>query len=460
MTAGPRMSWFDPSVDAALPDEPLLTRVRAALERWPPPARVTVAFSGGVDSTVLLAALARLPLRAPLRAAHVDHGLHADSARWSEKCAVFASELGVDLVSVRVSVDRAARVGLEAAARAARYRALADLMSVGDVLLTAHHGDDQLETLLLRLVRGTGVRGLRGIREHEPFGPGTLARPLLGCTRAEILAQARAWNLSWLEDPSNRNLEHDRNFLRATVVPRLVERWPAAARSAQRLAEQMTDAERLLDEVAARDAAAVDDPRRVPRAALEPLEPARQRNLLRYLLRSAGFETPSAHKIEELRAALLGARHDALPQIRWPGIDARVFREQLYFMAALPPPSLRGYAARLDKRSRWTGPEGELAFERLGDGPGLPESWLDAGLTLRFRGGGEDFRPLAHAHSRPLKRWLQEAAIVPWMRARIPLLYREDELVAVGDLWLADETRRVSDEPRWRVTWTNHPPLH
>jgi tRNA(Ile)-lysidine synthase len=456
------MSWFDPS-DAALPAEPLLARVRAALARWPAPtggARVTVAFSGGVDSTFLLAALARLPLCVPLRAAHVDHGLHADSASWSEHCAAVAAELGVELVSVRVAVERAARSGLEAAARTARYRALADLMSPGEVLLTAHHGDDQLETVLLRLVRGTGVRGLRGIRDHEPFGSGRLARPLLGCTRAEIIQQARAWSLHWLEDPANRNLEHDRNFLRATVVPRLVERWPAATRSAQRLAEQMADAERILEEVAVRDAEGVADPRRVPRAALEPLEPARQRNLLRHLLRSGGFEPPSAQKIEELRAALVGARHDALPQIRWPGVDARVFREHLYLMSALPQASTRGYAASLDKRGRWTGPEGELTFERLGDGSGLPESWLDDGLMLRFRSGGEDFRPFAHAHSRPLKRWLQEAAIVPWMRARIPLLYRHERLVAVGDLWLADETRAAASEPQWRVSWTNHPPLH
>ena len=455
------MSWLDPSFDAVT-EEPLLARVRAALERWPAPAgaaRVTVAFSGGVDSTVLLAALARLRLTSALRAVHVDHGLHADSARWSEHCAAVASELGVEYASVRVAVERAARSGLEAAARTARYRALADLMLSGEVLLTAHHGDDQLETVLLRLVRGTGVRGLRGIRDHEPFGPGRLARPLLGCTRAEILATARAWSLRWLEDPANENLAHDRNFLRAAVVPRLLERWPAAARSAQRLAEQMADAERILEEVAASDAAAVDDPRREPRAAFEPLEPARQRNLLRHLLRRGGFEPPSAQKIEELRNALLGARPDSTPQIRWPGVDARVFREHLYLMSALPRASTRGYAARLEKRGRWTGPEGELTFERLDEGPGLPESWLDDGLTLRFRDGGEDFRPLERAHSRPLKRWLQEAAIVPWMRARIPLLYRDDRLVAVADLWLADETRAPGDEPRWRVLWSRHPPL-
>ena len=454
------MSWLDPDVVA--PAEPLAALVRAALERWPPPAegaRVIVAFSGGVDSTVLLAALARLKLRAPLRAAHVDHGLHPNSPLWSAHCEATARSLGVELVTVRVDVERRARSGIEAAARTARYAALADLLSLGDVLLTAHHGDDQLETVLLRIVRGSGVRGLRAIQERMPFGRGWLARPLLGCSRAEILAQARAWDLRWLEDPANSRLEHDRNFLRADVVPRLVGRWPAAARSAQRLAEQMADAEQILTEVAVQDAAAVADPSRVPRAALEPLDPARQRNLLRHLLRRAGFDVPSAQKIEELRAALLGVRRDAQPRIRWGGVDARVFRDHLYLMHALPTASARGFATRLDKARRWTGPEGELEFEPLGVGLGLPESWLDDGLTLRFRCGGETFKPLAQAHHRSLKHWLQEAAIVPWMRARIPLLYRHDDLVAVGDLWLADETRAAGDERRWRVVWSRHPPL-
>jgi tRNA(Ile)-lysidine synthase len=456
------VSWLDSDVVDGSQAEPLVARVRAALERGPPPAdgaRVVVAFSGGVDSTVLLAALTRLKLRAPLRAAHVDHGLHPDSSLWSEHCAATARALGVELVTIRVEVERRARSGLEAAARTARYAALADLLSPGDLLLTAHHADDQLETVLLRIVRGSGVRGLRAIRERMPFGRGWLVRPLLGCSRAEILAQARAWYLRWLEDPANQSLEHDRNFLRASVVPRLVERWPAAARSAQRLAEQMADAEAILTEVAARDAAAVADAARVPRAALEPLDPARQRNLLRHLVRRAGFEAPSAQKIEELRAALLDARRDAQPRIRWAGVDARVFRGHLYLMQALPAASGRGFAARLDKAHRWAGPEGELKFEPLGAGPGLPESWLDDGLTLRFRRGGELFKPLERAHHRSLKHWLQEAAIVPWMRTRIPLLYRDDHLVAVADLWLADETRAASDEPRWRVVWSHHPPL-
>jgi tRNA(Ile)-lysidine synthase len=455
------MSWFDDPPDPT--PAPFAARLRATLERWPPPAagaRVTVAFSGGVDSTLLLAALARQRLRAPLRAVHVDHALHPESAAWGEHCAAVAAELGVAFALVRVAVARDSGLGLEGAAREARYAALEKLMAPGELLLTAHHGDDQLETLLLRMMRGTGVRGLRGVLEHVPFGPGRLARPLLGVTRAEILAQARDYGLRWLEDPANYDPRHDRSFLRRDVVPALVARWPAAARGAQRLAEQMTDAEAILDAVAGLDAEPIADPRRVPRAVLALLEPARQRNLLRHLLRRVSLGTPSALKAEELRRALLDARPGAQTRILWPGGEGRVFREHLYLMAALPPPSPADYRAAVGKTGGWSGPEGELRFERAAAGTGLPESWLDEGIELRFRAGGEDFRPLDRPHSHPLKRWFHDSGVVPWMRSRIPLLYRSDRLVAVADLWLSDEVRSAaSTDPRWRVSWTHHPPI-
>jgi len=456
------MSWLDESLDRSV-TEPFLARLAAVLASWPAPetgARVTVAFSGGLDSTVLLVALARLRLGAPLRAVHVDHGLHADSAAWSAHCSAVAAEVGVSFLGIRAVVERGAGLGLEAAAREARYAALAQGMTAGEVVLTAHHGDDQLETVLLRTLRGTGVRGLQGIRQRVPFGSGSLARPLLGWTRAELRERALAWGLRWLEDPANRDPRHDRSFLRTEVVPRLVARWPAAARSAQRLTEQMGDAERILEEVAARDAEPLADPRRLPRAVLAALDAPRQRNLLRHLLGRVGFDPLNAAKIDELRTALLDARRDAQPRVRWPGGEGRVYRSHLYLMRSLPDPSPEGYRAGMDARNPWLGPEGDLRFEPAASEPGLPESWLDAGLELRFRTGGEDFRPLDRAHGQPLKRWFQEAAIVPWMRSRIPLLYRGDRLVAVGDLWLADETRAAAREPRWRVSWSNHPPLH
>jgi tRNA(Ile)-lysidine synthase len=455
------MSWFRGFPDPAT-DDPFRARLRATLERWDPPeqdARVTVAFSGGVDSTVLLAALARLQLVAALRAVHVDHGLHADSAGWQVHCAAVAAELGVPFTSVRVTVARDSGFGLEAAAREARYAALERLMTPGELLVTAHHGDDQLETLLLRLMRGTGVRGLRGVLEHLPFGVGRLARPLLGFTRTEIVAEARASGLRWLDDPANDDPRHDRSFLRRDVVPALVARWSAAARSAQRLAEQMTDAEAILDAVAERDAEPIEIPARIPLAVLAALEPARQRNLLRHLLRRVSLGAPSALKAEELRNALLHARPGAQTRILWAGGEGRVFREHLYLMSALPPASPPAYRARLDENHGWSGPEGELGLEPAASGPGLPESWLDAGLELRFRAGGEDFRPLDRPHSHPLKRWFHDAGVVPWMRSRIPLLYRGDCLVAVADLWLSHDVAAAASEPRWRVRWTHHPPI-
>jgi tRNA(Ile)-lysidine synthase len=443
------------------PPEDLAAALRAALDEWAAhewPPRLTVAFSGGLDSTVLLAALCRLGLPARVRAAHVDHGLHAQSPAWSAHCATTAEALGAEFVAVRVAVDRASRQGLEAAAREARYRALGELLAPGEWLLTAHHGDDQLETLLLRLVRGTGVRGLRGIIAFGPFAAGFLGRPLLRFTREQLRAQALAWELAWLEDPSNRDQRHDRNFLRLHVLPALLERWPTAAQQAERLAAQMSEAEQLLDGVAAQDSEALTAPWHVPRAVLAALEPARQRNLLRYLIRVVGLGTPSARKLEELRAALLDARAGSSALVRWPGGDGRIFRDALYLLAPLPPPSGSELAAHLGRGDRWTGPEGRLELVPARDGAGLPESWLAEGLTLRFRSGGERFRPRGRPHHHTLKHLFQEGGVVPWMRNRVPLLTRGDVLVAIGDLWLsADVDAAAAHEPRWRVQWTNHP---
>lgn len=435
--------------------------LKAVLDEWArehPPSRITVAFSGGLDSTVLVAALARLDLPAPLRAAHVDHGLHPRSREWSEHCARVAAALGVELRALSVAVERAAPEGLEAAAREARYRALGELLAPHEWLLTAHHADDQLETLLLRLLRGTGVRGLSGIVDFAPFAGGRIGRPLLTFTRAELRAEAEARGLTWLEDPSNADPRHDRNYLRLNVVPALTARWPAAALNAERLAAHARDAERLLESLAEVDAAALAAPWHVPRAVLAALEPARQRNLLRRQLRAVGCAAPSAAKLEELRHALLASRAESHARVHWPGGEGRVHRSALYLMRPLLPASPPGYAATLGLGAAWTGPEGRVELVPAQDAEGLPQSWAEAGFTLRFRAGGERFRPRGRAHRRSLKQLFQEAGVVPWMRERVPLLYRGGELVAVGDLWVcASVDEAPAGEPRWRVRWSEHP---
>jgi tRNA(Ile)-lysidine synthase len=492
--------------------------------RTPAPGpRFAVALSGGLDSTVLLTALTRLEPRPAVRALHVDHGLHADSAEWDRRCAELAAALGVPYRSVRVAVDLERGIGLEAAAREARYAALAALLEPGEVLLTAHHADDQLETVLHRLARGTGVRGLRGILAQAPLGAGFVARPLLGMPRARLRALAEQWGLEWLEDPSNSDLDYDRNYLRSTVLPALRARWPAAAAAAERLAEAAADAEEILAAVARDDlapmagedsrapredrgAAAGEDPgaaageypgaaagehprlaagdpgaaaREEPSgrtatgrpalAALVRLGPVRRRNALRYAIRSAGLPMPSARQLETLCASLEAARPDARTCVRWPGGEARVYAGRLYLSAPLEgdagdweaDASHGGAsgASRLSAGEPWSGPAGRLSIEPA-SGPGLPEAIAREGLEVRFRSGGERFKPAGSPHTRKLKQWFQEQGIVPWMRDRIPLLYWRERLVAVADLAVAADLPAADpNEGAWRVRWDAHPPI-
>lgn len=443
--------------------EPFLDELRDTLAALVPKSeaepRWAVAFSGGVDSTVLLTALSRLGAGPRLAALHIDHATHADSAAWAEHCRRAAEELGVEFRGRRISVDESAGLGFEAAARQARYAALGELLQRDEILLTAHHADDQLETLLLRMLRGSGVTGLTAIAPLRVMDGMTIGRPLLGFSRAQVLAQAQQWELDWLEDPGNLDQERDRNFLRAEVVPNLTHRWPAVRRAAGRLAAHMREADGLLDELAAIDLAGESQTGSIDRNRLRALVPARQRNALRFATRARGLPVPSASQLEELTRSLSVTRPDARTTVSWPGAEARVYRDRLHLLAPLAALPSSSDGATLLPGEPWTGGEGRLVLAP-GEGPGLPEGWVRAGLEVRFRRGGERFRPFKRGRSRSLKHLFQEAGIVPWMRARVPLICRGDTIAAVGDLWIDDAAGRESAAGKcWHVAWTDHAPI-
>jgi tRNA(Ile)-lysidine synthase len=418
--------------------------------------RLIVAFSGGLDSTLLLHALHRQARGLKLTAIHFDHGLHPESADWSAHCMAVAESLGVDFVTRQLDVQRAPGESLEAVAREARYAALTEVIGAGDIVFTAHHADDQLETVLMRLLRGTGVRGLTAIHTLSELGDGLLARPLLDFTRAEIEAEASRLGLKWLDDPSNVDMRFDRNFLRARILPILRERWPGAGLTASRLARQMAEAETVLGEVAAVDLALADDFEQIAIERLSALSEARLNNALRYAIRARRLPVPNAVQLAELRRAL-GARKDAEVIVSWPGGQARIYRRQLYL---LPPGE--GAAAkrgRIDTHSAFKLGDGELRLVPSDD-YGIPDRWARDGLDVAFRVGGERFRPRGSRHHRQLKQWFQEAGIVPWMRGAVPLLYHDDELVAVADICLAaDLPQEAGDGPFWRPVWSGHASL-
>ncbi len=415
--------------------------------------RLVVAFSGGLDSTVLLHALSAAGFRAPISAIHVNHGLQREAARWQAHCETACEALGIELDVVSVSVDDSDGKGPEAAAREARYEAFTERLRDGDVLLSAHHLDDQAETLLLNLLRASGPLGLSGIPASRPLGAGRLVRPLLDISRDELLAWAESQKLDWIVDPSNAQTGYDRNFLRHEVLPRLDERWPGAASRLARSADLLGESSQLLDELAAIDLAD-HAPGRLPIGLLSSLAGARARNLLRYATRLIGLPLPPSTALERILSELVTARDDAQPLVQWRGAEARRYRDALFLLPPLPASPV-GEQKILPGETVELGSLGRLRAESAAQ-PGLSPDVAGKGLRIAFREGGEVLQPAGSDCSRPLKKLLQEAFVLPWMRERIPLLYSGDRLVAVADLWV---DQSVLARPGIAIRWENRPDI-
>lgn len=408
-------------------------RLHQALAPWRTASAWCVAFSGGLDSSVLLHLLAELARREAvpaLSAIHVQHGLQPVAAAWPEHCRQFCAALGIPLQVVAVQV--VAQASVEQAARQARYAAFAEHLQPDAVLFSAQHRDDQAETLLFRLLRGAGVRGLAAMPEQRPLGRGTLLRPLLDCSRAELQGYAEAHGLSWIEDPSNADTRFSRNFLRQRVMPLLAERWPQASVALARSAAHLSEAEQLLGELARMDLQAARGEPLFPWLALPSLElslvtqlsDARQRNLLRHWLAPLSRMPDSDHWAgwRDLR----DAAGDASPV--WKLADGQLHRAdgRLYWLSAdwLAPPVLPDPAI-----VRVQG-----ASELPGNGEVQIRGELPAGRWhLRYRLGGESLH-LPERGRRDLKRLLNEWRVPAFVRPRLPLLFDGDELMAVANL--------------------------
>jgi tRNA(Ile)-lysidine synthase len=437
----------------------LPARFAAALAQFPRPSRYRVAYSGGLDSHVLLHLAARLAAERPdfpeLAAVHVHHGLLAAADRWTEHCAQVCRELAVPLEILRVDARPQPGESPEEAARSARYAALRGLLTTDCVLLTAQHRDDQAETLLLQLLRGAGLAGLAAMGRLSPCGAGTLLRPLLDMGGDELRRYALDQGLSWVEDPSNRDQRYDRNFLRHAVMPLLKQRWPGADRVLSRSAGHCAEA---LEQLAALSADLYDSLRRpdgsLSADRLRHCSRPDQRLLLRRWIGEAGLRMPSARVLQRVVEDVLEAASDRSPQVAWSEGQIRRYRDGLYLMPAEP-------AAGFDRRRviGWQDEatlalpdgNGELWVER-GAIRGIdPRSWDAAEREVRYRGGSERCRLEGRSGSHSLKNLFQEAGIPPWQRERIPLLYLDGRLAAVIGLWVC-EPFAVSG-PAIRLHW-------
>jgi len=403
----------------------------AAAAYAPLAKRVWVAFSGGPDSTLLLARATAVWPKRRVTAVHVHHGWHCDADDWAHHCRRMARALGVRCRIRRVDTAANGGQGPEAAAREARYRALAEWVERDDVLLTAHHRDDQAETLLLALLRGGGVHGWAGMPARAPLGHGIHLRPWLDLPRQGLRNELDELDLEWLEDPANSDARYDRVWLRQQVLPRLRERWSRVDATLARASAAAGDAAATVDAMAAHDFARCRGlrPATLEVDALLALAPPRQRSLLRWWFAHEGLPRPPAARLESLRAQLAEAGPDRSPRVAWPGGEARAWGGLVWALAPLPAVEPGAIFPWRDRSQPLPLPLGTITPEALSAiGLALP---AEVDVAIAMPAGGERLRPAGAARAEPLRELLRRAQWPPWWRERAPLVYADGKLVGV-----------------------------
>ncbi|MDT8370740.1 MAG: tRNA lysidine(34) synthetase TilS [Gammaproteobacteria bacterium] len=401
--------------------------------------RVWVAYSGGIDSHVLLHLLAtsgRSELN-NLHVIHINHGLHADSNKWTQHCADVAAGLRVAFTNINVVVDNIASLGMEAAARQARYHAIQTSVSEGDVVLTAQHQHDQAETLLLQLLRGAGPKGLAGMAKMTQLGKAQLVRPFLTVSQTDIVAYARRHDLKWIDDPSNVETRWARNYIRHDLWPNIEKRWPAVAKTLSRSAQHCAEASQLLDELAQLDIdALVDVTHSLSINQLVRFNAARQRNVLRYFISLHTSSLPSTVCLEQILTKVCHAREDANPLVQWADVEARRYQDRLHIRSRVNRHDPKQVVTLADSAPIKLDDDRCVVWQQA-VGQGLSKAIIEAGLTIKFRQGGERIK-LSESHHSSLKHLFQQWSVPPWLRDSVPLIYREQELIAVVGYGLAE----------------------
>jgi tRNA(Ile)-lysidine synthase len=426
-------------------------------------AKFAVAWSGGMDSTVLLHALRELQRTAAhpfkLRAIHVNHQLQPAATSFALHCHRLAKSWAVPLTVLTPAVARMIGESIEELAREARYAALGGALTPGEYLLSAQHADDQMETVLLALLRGAGPKGLAAMPAVSRLGAGKLLRPLLGWQREALLHYARQHDLHWIDDPTNGDPNFDRNYLRAEVVPALQRRWPSAAQTLGRSARHAAIAATTLQSHSALDLAAAADGADLDIAVLNRYSAARLREVLRHWLVSEGWRAPDERRLHQIEV-LIAAREDALPQLVLPEGKVRRAGGRLV-LCPNPPQDEIVFAAATGRLLRWQWRKGpvnlpagrqlQICADKHGD---LDLASLPREITIA------PCAALSGALGRSLRKTLQELAVPWWQRAELPVLItgrsasQPGHALALADYWLAPMLQSSANTRlRGRISW-------
>ncbi len=400
-----------------------------------------VGYSGGMDSHALLHALASYFPKLSLEAVHINHQQSPHANKWEEHAKSVCAKLKVPCHCIRVNPEIKPGGSLEACLRDARYAEFKKHFSREKTgLFLAHHADDQVETVLLRLLRGAGPAGLGAMQEQQPFWTGKLLRPLLACSRDDLLTYAQHHKLQWVEDESNRNEVFDRNYLRQSVVPMLDQRWPGLDKTIPRAALLCRETQVLLEEVAQADGVCASNP--LNWHSIQALTVSRQANALRYWLTRLGVLVPSHIQLHTFLEQVKTAAADRVPMLQLNSGVVRYYREKLYY-------SIQQENQPFNVQWDLSGPL-ELPAARLvvyeQKGKGLSKDKVALPLTVTTRQGGERLKIGNSSCHQSLKNCWQQWGVPPWLRESYPLLYHHDRLLVVPGYACAAEFAAQPDE--------------
>jgi tRNA(Ile)-lysidine synthase len=418
-----------------------------------------VGYSGGLDSTVLLHWLATHCAPQSITAVHINHQLHPAADEWETHARQICRQLGVRWHGQTVQVRKERGQSLEEAARVARYAVFADVIPSDGHLFLAHHRQDQVETLLLQLLRGSGVSGLAAMPAVRSWRQRYIHRILLDTARTDMLRYANEHGLTWIEDDANHDQTFARNRVRHQLLPLLQRNWPGSDQTIARSAVLCGEARELLAELALMDYAPCrqSDERQLLLAPLRSLSAARQRNVLRYWITTAGYRTPNHDKLISLQETVLTAREDANPVIRWGDVELRRYRDSLWLLPASPT---------LDTTQQWSWditrtlslPHGlgrlsaQVCEAASADSIALPAG--ETSVTVGLRQGGERCYLPGRTGRRSLKKLLQSWGVPPWLRDRIPLIFYQNQLICMPGLLYGEAPSITAPVTHWRITLT------
>ncbi|MGF1754469.1 tRNA lysidine(34) synthetase TilS [Vibrio makurazakiensis] len=403
------------------------------------PKRLVLAYSGGVDSQVMLELMVNYREHNPsveCFAVHVHHGLSDNADFWAQHCSEQCKKVNVPLVIESVTLDLSQSESIEKLARDARYQALDKNVQAGDLLLTGQHSDDQVETFLLALKRGSGPKGLASMAVRKRFGLGELVRPLLGVPRCDIEQYAEQHKLNWIEDESNQDQRFERNFVRHQVTPQLVERWPTFRDSVRRSAELCAEQEMLLDELLNDHLQlAVQPDMSLSIAALSEHSSLLRSRLIRMWLSQLECQMPSQKQLLLIWQEVALAQVDANPELVLAGGTIRRFANKLYLVAKVSDVSSWQSEVKINQSLELPDSLGKVILSNQGLGRiRLPEHPDE--LSIIFNPEGLSAHPVDRGHSRKLKKLFQEYQVPSWLRRRTPILMYKGKVVAVAGLFV------------------------